>query len=102
MAEERNQAPAPACRRRARTTGIWIARGILLVLFLLSFFLTALPIGRATYRAALLLPPLITAGTAPGLLALTGDSLRSTQMTIASRSGPVFLEIYAPASAPPG
>lgn len=102
MTEESKQDPAPICRRRVRTTSVWTARGTLLLLFLLSFLLTVLPIGRAMYRAALLLPPLITAGAAPGLLALTGDSLRYTQMTIASRSGPVFLEVYTPASASPG
>ncbi|HEY7358228.1 MAG TPA: hypothetical protein VH590_17225 [Ktedonobacterales bacterium] len=98
---EDKQAPAPTRHTHIRAAGIWIARSALLGVFLLSLFLTALPIGRAMYRAALLLPPLITAGATPGLLALTGEPVDYTQMTVPSRSGPVFLEVYTPAPPPP-
>jgi pimeloyl-ACP methyl ester carboxylesterase len=86
--------------RRFRAPGAWIARVVLVLLALGGFFLSVSPLGRAMARAALLLPSLIT-GSATAPLTLLGVPTHYTEMTIPSRSGPVFLEVYAPTSPPP-
>lgn len=90
----------PKPPRRKRQWGRWPSRVVLVLLFLLSFFLSVVPEGRALLRGAILLPGLLSA-TEPAPLLLAGESIRHTQTTISAQSGPVFIDVYAPTSAPP-
>jgi hypothetical protein len=83
--------------RKARGT---IARVALVLLFSMGLFLSMLPFGRATARAALLLPSLMTASE-PAPVRFVNEPVRHTQMTATSHHGPVYLDIYAPPSAVP-
>lgn len=88
---------APA---RSRRSSVLIFRIILLLLFAAGFFLSCLPLGWATIRSALILPALLsTSQSAP--LALTGDPIKHTQMTVPSSTGTVNLDIYQPTSPTP-
>lgn len=100
-------APAPISRalgrvrfRRVRRVGNWAARVFLLLLFLLGFFLSVFPTGRAATRAVLLLPALISAG-APGPLQSADEPIRHEQTTAVSKGGTVALDVYEPTVAPP-
>jgi acetyl esterase/lipase len=101
-----SQAASPASSaplqkpRRKRQWGKWPSRVVLALLFLLSFFLSVVPEGRALARGAILLPGLLTA-TEPGALRLAGESITHTQTTITSQTGLVYIDVYAPAGAPP-
>jgi hypothetical protein len=86
--------------RRKRQWGKWSSRGALILLFLLSFFLSVVPAGRALTRGALLLPSVLSA-TQSEPLVLAGDAISHTKTTITSQTGPVFLDVYAPTDAPP-
>jgi acetyl esterase/lipase len=93
--------PAPNASQRARRRfGNWAARGLLVLLFLLSFFLSAFPTGRAATRAALLLPALLSAN-GPGLLQSANEPIRHEQATALSLGGEVVLDVYEPIAAPP-
>ncbi len=78
---------------------IVVARGLLVLLFGLGFFLSMIPSGRATTRAALLLPSLITAAE-PALLRSVNESIQHTQKVLPSRVGTLYLDVYAPSSSP--
>ncbi|MBE3559234.1 MAG: hypothetical protein IMW89_08420 [Ktedonobacteraceae bacterium] len=78
----------------------YVAHLLLVVLFVAGFALSLLPWGRAFARASLLLPALVS-GTESPLLVNGGEEVRHRQMTVPSQSGPVFLDIYEPAAAPP-
>ncbi len=93
-------APTPPKPRRKRQWGRWPSRVVLALLFLLSFFLSVVPVGRALLRGAILLPGLLTA-TQPAPLLLAGEPIVHTQAVINSSVGPIFLDVYAPTSAPP-
>jgi dienelactone hydrolase len=67
---------------------------------LLGFLLSLLPVGRASLRAALLLPAVVSA-QASGSLALLGEPIRHSQFTLRTSTGPAFLDVYAPTSPPP-
>ena len=87
---------APRVRRRVK-----LAARALLALFALACLIVAFsPIGRATTRAAFLLPALIT-GEEPGAFYTLGEPISHTSQVIASRDGPVYLDIYAPISPTP-
>jgi len=86
--------------RRKRQHGKWTARGILALLFALGFFLSVVPAGRAVVRGAILLPALLSASE-PAPLLLAGEPISHIQKTITAQTGQVFLDIYAPTSAPP-
>ncbi len=86
--------------RRAQRYGRWAARLVLLVVCLLGILLSALPVGRAVTRAAVLLPAFLSA-TEPLPLQLAGEPIRHTQITLAASNGPVYIDIYAPTAAPP-
>ena len=86
--------------RRARKLGQRAAQVALALLLCAGGFLSLFPLGRALTRSALLLPALLSASQ-PAPLALVGDSVRFTRRTISSSIGPVFLDIYEPATAPP-
>lgn len=91
---------APAKTQRTRRFGSTIARVILVLLFGIGFFLSVFPIGRAGLRATLLLPTLLMASE-PAPMAVLDEPVRRTRMTISSRDGPVYLDIYAPTTTAP-
>jgi len=76
------------------------AQAALALLLCLGGFLSLFPWGRALTRSALLLPALLSASE-PAPLALAGDPVRFKRLTISSSIGPVFLDIYEPATPPP-
>src|SRR5262249_20966425 len=91
----------PAGGTAARLT--WrhvVARVALALLLGLGLFLSLFPSGRATVRAALLLPAL-AGGSASPPLAFAGEALRHSETTVPSRGGTVFLDIYEPEVGPP-
>src|SRR5579859_1126155 len=90
--------PTRAERRHKRT--IIMARILLLLLLGIGFMLSMLPWGRAIARATFLLPALVTA-TEPLPLIVGGETIQHSQMTVPSRSGTVYLDIYAPSSSSP-
>jgi len=89
---------APVLRSR-RSLARWVARVVLVVLFVLGFVLSVVPAGRAAARAALLLPAIVTASE-PAPLVVAGDPVRHTQLTVPSRGGTVYLDVYAPITPP--
>src|SRR5215469_4254823 len=87
-------------KKRRPVWGMLLARGMLALLFCGGLFFSVVPIGRSAARSALLLPALITQSEPPPLV-LAGDSVRHTQSTINSQDGTVYLDTYAPTTAPP-
>jgi dienelactone hydrolase len=85
-------------RTRQRTR--LAARVLLALLALLCLALALSPLGRATTRAAFLLPALIT-GEEPGAFYTLGEPISHTSQVISSQDGPVYLDIYAPTSPAP-
>jgi acetyl esterase/lipase len=77
-----------------------VARVVLALLFGVGFVLSVVPVGRAAARAALLLPAIVSASEPAPLLAV-GAPIRHTRLTITAQSGPVYLDVYAPATPPP-
>jgi hypothetical protein len=91
IAEDKKIAP-PGRSRRSLSL---VFRIVLLLLFAAGFFLSCLPLGWATVRSALILPALLsTSQSAP--LAMGGDPIKHTQMTVPSATGIVNLDIYQP------
>lgn len=86
--------------RRARQVGVWLARLTLALCFLTGFSLSVLPPGRATTRALSILPGLLSAAQ-PAWEAPVAEPITHLQRTLASPTGTVYLDIYAPAGAPP-
>src|SRR5262249_28877465 len=86
--------------RRVRRFGNWAARVLLALLFLLGFFLSVFPTGRAATRAGALLPALISVG-APGPLQSADEPIRHEQATVTSLGGDVALDVYEPTAPPP-
>ena len=91
---------ADTTRRASHKKIFFVLRFFLVLLFVSGIFLSLVPRGRAIARAALLLPTLITASQ-PAPLVLSGEPIRHTQMTVPSRSGTVYLDIYAPSTSVP-
>ncbi len=92
--------PRQALPRRRRRRGRRVVRVGVIVFCLLCFLLSLLPDGRTSLRAAVLLPALVSArASAP--LALLGEPIRHSQFTLPTSTGPAFLDIYTPTSAPP-
>jgi dienelactone hydrolase len=89
----------PAKRDRAGFLA-WLARVVLAALFLFGALTTLLPQGRALTRGTILLPALVT-NTQPGTLQLSGDPIRFTEITVPSRGGTTYLDIYEPSTPPP-
>lgn len=77
-----------------------LARVVLVLLFIIGFFFSVIPAGRAAARALYILPELILASQ-PGVLSLAEDPIRHVQKTIPSGSGTVYLDIYEPTTPPP-
>ncbi len=90
--------------KRSRQSGHKIVRNILRILLvllcLIGFALSVLPWGRAIARSALLLPALITASQFAPLVA-NGETVVHKQMTVPSRSGTVYLDVYEPEASMP-
>src|SRR5437660_5857466 len=87
-------------KRRKRRWPVALARVLLMLLFVAGFVFSMVPWGRAVARSTQILPALITASE-PAALTVTGEPIRHTQMTVPSKSGPVYLDIYAPTSPTP-
>lgn len=77
-----------------------LARVVLGLLFIIGFFFSVIPAGRAAARALYILPELILASQ-PGALSPAEDPIRHVQKTIPSSSGTVYLDIYEPTTAAP-
>ncbi len=86
--------------RRTWKVGQRAAQAALIILLLIGVFFSLIPLGRALTRSTLLLPALISA-SAPPPLVVAGNSVRFTRMTLSSSIGPVYLDIYEPATPPP-
>ena len=92
---------SPGARpRRTLKLGQRAAQAALAFLLAAGCFLSLFPWGRALTRSTFLLPALISA-SAPAPLVLAGDPVRFRRITVSSASGPVFLDIYEPATPPP-
>jgi hypothetical protein len=91
-------------RRFARgclTSLIWLARVVLLVVLLVSAFLSIIPSGRAALRGMLLVPAVLQPNKQTPLT-VSGSTVRHSTIVVSARSGPVYLDIYEPdAAAPP-
>ncbi len=77
-----------------------LARIVLALIFIVSFFFSVIPIGRAAIRAIYVLPTLITASQ-NGFMELSEEPIQHVKKTIASSNGPVFLDVYQPSAPPP-
>jgi hypothetical protein len=86
--------------RRTLRLGQRAAQAALAFLLCAGCFLSLFPWGRALIRSTFLLPAVISASE-PAPLVLAGDPVRFRRITISSASGPVFLDIYEPATPPP-
>jgi dienelactone hydrolase len=76
------------------------AQAALIFLLCVGCFLSLFPFGRTLIRSTFLLPAVISASE-PAPLVLTGDTVRFRRITLSSAIGPVFLDIYEPATSPP-
>jgi hypothetical protein len=90
----------PKRPKRKRQWGKWPSRVALILLFLLSVFLSVVPVGRALVRGAIMLPGLLSATQIPPLV-LAGEPIAHTQTVITSQTGPVYIDVYAPVGGPP-
>jgi hypothetical protein len=86
--------------RRTLKLGQRAAQVALAFLLAAGCFLSLFPWGRALTRSALLLPAVISASE-PAPLVLAGDPVRFRRLTLSSAIGPVFLDIFEPATPPP-
>src|SRR5260370_5539198 len=75
-------------------------RIVLTLLCLIGFLLSILPWGRAIARSALLLPALVAASQ-PAPLITNGETVAHKQMTVPSRGGTVYLDVYEPEASVP-
>jgi hypothetical protein len=86
--------------RRILKLGQRAAQVALAFLLAVGCFLSLFPWGRALTRSSFLLPAVISASE-PAPLVLAGDPVRFRRITLSSSNGPVFLDIYEPATPPP-
>jgi len=89
-------APAKTRLRRRHIA----ARVALALLAAIGLLLSLLPTGRATVRAALLLPALIAGSESPPLT-FAGEQVRHSTTTVPSQGGTVSLDVYEPTAGPP-
>jgi len=94
-----NQSNAPAKKTPLKFRHI-LARIILALLFIVGFFFSLIPAGRAAARALYILPELILASQPP-VVSVAEEPVRHIQKTIPSSSGTVYLDVYEPTTAPP-
>ena len=95
--KDQNNAPIKNTKLKFRHM---LARVVLVMLFIIGFFFSVIPAGRAAARALYILPELILASQ-PGALSLAEEPIRHVQKTIPSSSGTVYLDIYEPTTPPP-
>ncbi|MGH2497659.1 MAG: alpha/beta hydrolase family protein [Ktedonobacteraceae bacterium] len=104
IASSKDEAPEDQLADSAKKTKLrfrhMLARVVLMLLFVIGFFFSVIPVGRAAARALYILPELILAEQ-PGVLSLAEDPIRHIQKTIPSSSGTVYLDIYEPTTPPP-
>ena len=86
--------------RRTLKLGQRAGQAALAFLLCVGCFLSLFPWGRAWARSIFLLPAVISASE-PAPLVFAGDSVRFRRITLSSAIGPVFLDIYEPATQPP-
>ncbi len=96
-------APSLSHRSRWREARVWVARVALIALALGGAFGTLTPPGRAMTRASLLLPAVVFAATGQvNPLDAIGEGVRHTSLTLQDAAGPIFLDVFEPATpAPP-
>jgi hypothetical protein len=85
---------------RRLSWGNYLARGVLVVLALVGLLFSIIPWGRAGLRTIVVVPGLVAARQLAPILA-TGEPIRHVSETISSQAGPVYLDIWAPTTAPP-
>ncbi len=86
--------------KRTLRLGQRAAQAALAFLLCAGCFFSLFPWGRSLARSTFLLPAVISASE-PAPLVLAGDSVRFRRITLSSAIGPVFLDIYEPATPPP-
>ncbi len=86
--------------KRTLRLGQRAAQAALAFLLCAGCFFSLFPWGRSLARSTFLLPAVISASE-PAPLVLAGDSVRFRRITLSSTIGPVFLDIYEPATPPP-
>lgn len=100
----KDEVPSTSASKRDRQSGYKIVstipRIVLVFLCLIGFVLSVLPWGRAIVRSALLLPALVSASQ-PAPLIANGETVVHKQMTVPSRSGKVYLDVYEPDASVP-
>lgn len=92
--------PSPQSTRRELRWRNYVARAALVLMFVCGFFFSVIPVGRAATRALFTLPALVFASQ-PGLFIAAGEPIQHVTRTIQANSGPVYLDIYEPASMTP-
>lgn len=75
-------------------------RVVLFLLFVVGFFLTVFPTGRALTRSSLLLPALLT-GSQSGAANWGSEPIKHSQLTAHSLGGTIDLDVYAPVAPAP-
>jgi dienelactone hydrolase len=90
-------AQTPARKGRGERGGAWLARAVLALCFLVGLYLSVFPSGRATVRALSILPGLLAAAQ-PAWEAPVAEPITHSQRTLASPTGTVYLDIYAPST----
>lgn len=102
-----NATPAPeakqtssARRKKRRHPGRWLARCVLALCFLASFYLSVFPSGRALTRSLLILPGLLSASQ-PAWQAPVAEPVKHTEKTLNTDAGTVYLDIYEPNESAP-
>lgn len=86
--------------RRGRKLFVSVARVLLILFFCVGLISSLSSWGRAFARTTMLLPSLLTASE-PLPLKASGEPVRHSQMTVPSRNGTVYLDIYAPTTPAP-
>lgn len=105
--QERKDAIQPAANTTPQSTHprghirMLLARIFLAVIFAAAAFFSLVPTGRSAVRTAVVLPALL-GQHAPGFLTWADEPIRHTQMSVPSKGGEVYLDVYAPTTpAPP-
>lgn len=104
--QERKDAIQPAANTNSRPTRprgrirMLLARAILVLIFTAGAFFSLVPTGRSAVRTAVVLPALL-GQHAPGILTWADEPIRHTQMSVPSKGGDVYLDVYAPTTAAP-
>jgi dienelactone hydrolase len=80
--------------------GMWLARFLLLLGFLVGFYFAVLPVGRATARSLLVLPGLLSVDQ-PVWQEPVDEPVAHTQLTLDSSVETVNLDVYAPTDSVP-